>query len=79
MSVMLIPINQVEAEDASGLNLSNHTWAKLTADVPNVKPWNGTHDPIRYTPDELRAIGAKNPDWAEHLERLAAEGGAELG
>ncbi len=79
MRVMLTPINKVEAEDAEGLHLSNGTWAKLTADVPSVKPWNGNHDPIRYTPEELRAIGAKNPEWAKHLEWLAAEGGAELG
>lgn len=79
MSVTLTPINEVDAEDSEGLNISNGTWAELTADVPTVKPWNGQHDPIRYTPEELRSIAAKHPKWAKQLEWLAAEGGAELG
>lgn len=79
MSVTLTPINQVDDEDSEGLNISNGTWAELTASVPSVKPWNGHHDPIRYTPEELRAIAAKNPEWERPLSWLAAQGGAELG
>ena len=79
MSVTLTPINEVDSEDSEGLNISNGTWAELTADVPGVEPWNGHHDPIRYTPDQLRAIAAKHKQWGEQLHWLAAEGGAELG
>ena len=79
MSVLLTPINKVEDEDAEGLHLSNGTWAKLTSNVPGVNPWDGTHDTIRYSPAELHDIAAANPEWAQHLNWLAAEGGAELG
>ncbi len=79
MSVMLTPVNQVDLEDSDGLHISNGTWEKLTANVPGVTPWMGTHDPIRYTPEELRAIAAAHPEWASILEWLANEGGAELG
>lgn len=76
---MLTPINQVDAEDAEGLHISNGTWTKLTTDVPGVEPWNGHHDPIRYTPDQLLAVAAKHPECGRQLQWLAAEGGAELG
>jgi hypothetical protein len=75
---MLTPVAQIDVEDAEGLNISNGTWAELTSDIPGVKSWNGHHDPIRYTPEELRAIAAKHPDWTAQLEWLASEGGAEL-
>lgn len=79
MSVMLTPINEVDSEDAEGLHISNGTWEKLTSDVPGVVPWNFRHDSIRYSPEELRLIAAKHPEWSQQLLWLAAEGGAELG
>ncbi|MDD2765781.1 MAG: hypothetical protein PHE83_17600 [Opitutaceae bacterium] len=78
MSVILKPIKEVDPEDAEGLHITNDAWRELTADVPGVTPWNGLHDPIRYTPDELRAIAVRHPQWARQLEWLATEGGAEL-
>lgn len=82
MSVSLTPINDPEGES---VDMSNGTWHELTRlAAPAVKRWNDLHDPIVYTPEELRAIAAVVPKewsgfgWTEALEYLAQAGGAEL-
>lgn len=86
MSVSLTPINDPEAEHFV-VNVSNSTWTELCiAAAPVVAPWNGNHDPLTYTPAELRAIAEAipaqyaqyAPAWKGALLSLAAAGGAEL-
>ena len=79
MSVSLTPASQTESDDPETFDIANGTWLDLTADVPGVTRWNGANDPITYTPEQLRAIAVKHPEWAKQLEWLASEGGARLG
>lgn len=80
MSVSLTPINDLEGD--SLMDCGNVTWSVLT-EAAGI-PWNGTHDPQTYTPEQLRAIAKAIPatlakyNWHEPLEALAQAGGAEL-
>ncbi len=82
MSVSLTPLNDPEGD--SFVDMDNHSWHRLTRAAAGVTPWNDLHDPLVYTPEELRAIAAVIPaewasfGWAKGLEDLAAAGGATL-
>jgi len=83
MSVSLTPINNPDGE--SLVDMSNGTFAQI-AEAAGV-PWNGCHDPVTYTPEQLRALAKAIPQdwdsfyrerWSAGLEELAELGGATL-
>ena len=91
MSVSLTPINFLKPESDDDVeipdhvNISNGTWKAITAAAAaygeDVSVWNGCHDPVRYTPDQLRAIAARIDQLSnagEWLRWLADNGGAQL-
>lgn len=77
---------ELESIDEGGIctGLSNGTWAAAIAasrefgiDVN----WNGYHDPVRYTPDQLRQMADRMEQLgkiASSLRKLADFGGAKL-
>lgn len=72
---MSVSISALKLEDTEGdnsfANLANDTWLKMTERTQEVATWNGFHDRIVYTPNDLRAIARANPDHAEWLNDLA--------
>jgi hypothetical protein len=85
MSVSLTPVNNIEGE--SLFDVSNGTWLRLTiAAQPFVEQWNQRHDPLAYSPKELRTIAMTIPvefgdyaeGWQKALSELADSGGAIL-
>lgn len=72
MTVQISPVKLEGLEDRlSWASLSNGQWLKMTERTPEVQTWNGFHDRIVYTPNDLRAIARANPDEAEWLNDLA--------
>ncbi len=89
MSVRLTPINSPTEEEREEhtTTISNGEWLALTAFAnafgEEVPKWNACHDPVRYTPEQLRAIATRLQQVLESntipwLLDLADQGGAEL-
>lgn len=90
MSVSLTPINELnkargEDDYPETIGTSNGEWKAVTvacnAFEPDLPVWNGMHDSVRYTPEQLRRMADRIEQMAhmpEDLCWLADNGGAEL-
>lgn len=64
---------------------SNGYWSAITAFASSldskVEKWNGHHDPLEYTPEQLHIIADRLEQvrsWPDILRELAYKGGAIL-
>ena len=81
MSVSLHAAKLYDLEDSDSVwaNLSNRQWLEMTSETPDVETWNGYHDRVDYTPNDLRKIAKAHPSEADWLIELADNwGGAVL-
>lgn len=85
MSVQLRPLSsKPDDEEAEQISVSNGEWlglVRLAESMGEPVHWNGCHDTVTYTPEQLEAIARRveqvrdAPEW---LRYLARQGGAEL-
>lgn len=72
---MSVSISALKTEGLEGRQpfgkLANVKWLAMTEITPEVETWNGFHDRIVYSPNDLRAIAKSNPDEAYWLNELA--------
>ncbi len=79
MSVQLTSPNGYEESTSNGQWLAMTSLAEAFGE--NVPQWNGHHDEVIYTPEQLRAMATRieqldgSPEW---LRALADAGGATL-
>jgi hypothetical protein len=65
---------------------SNGHWMAMTAFTNcldhRIEKWNGCHDPVEYTPEQLIIMAERLEQirsWPDILRELADKGGATLG
>jgi hypothetical protein len=86
MSVLLTAIDTANTDSPKSISTSNGEWMAATAACnafdPDLPKWNGNHDSVKYTPEQLRQM-ARRIEQMKHLPEdlrwLANLGGAELG